>query len=247
MKRLTMMLSLLVMFASCKKDSPVIEVLPETIPELIVSIPITGRISYEIDGKLYNNYLKEVPFYSVAKGIGNDGVDFKQASNGSWASHPDSIQYTKHFEATMGESGAYINIKFIKKYARKDMLKGVFFYPKSDFEMFSNTKPKFVLDYGRENNEEGVALKVGLPKGLTYRSYIPVERGQKSTLTAESHRNSTFRILKAERTKNPKVLLIELSFEADLFDENEKPIRLTKGAATFEFDENDNVPIIRPN
>ena len=251
MRKLVTIISLLVIFASCKKDSPIIEVEPVPVhkPDIVELSAYGGRISFEVDGTLYKNYDDDARNSQLLKGIGNRGANLKETTKKTkwtvmsggkyWGGNPDSLQYFKFIKSSMNIFESSIEIAFIKKYAIKDMQKGALYFPKNDFEIFDTTDPKFALDFGRENDQEGVALTVTLPKGKTLRSYSPLEISVKSSLTPESHRNSTFKIIKAERIKNSKVFLIEVSFEADLFDENEQPVRVTKGSALFQLSEND--------
>ncbi|MCX2451424.1 hypothetical protein OQX61_09085 [Pedobacter sp. PLR] len=251
MRKLTMVLSLLVIFASCKKESAELdtEVKPEPKPE-IEDASAWGRVSFMVDGKLFTNYNEADKSISYSKGTGNSGANLKETtkdkkwtvmSNGKyWAGHPDSLQYSKYFETSMGQSGASIKVSFIKKYAKREMDSGIsIYYAKSDFDLYKNTSPKFALDFERENDQEGVAIEISLPNSVTLTSYSPIILGKKSSLTAESHSNSTFKILKAERIKGTKTIELELSFEGDLFDKNEKPVKVTRCSAKFQLREGD--------
>lgn len=251
MKKFTIMLSLLVILASCKKDPSqlVPELLPEPTPELLdASGP--GRVSLIVNGTLFTNFNPEDKGMSFSKKRGNSGANLKETtkeskwtvmSNGKyWAGHSDSLQYFKSFETSLGSSGASIEIFFIKKYAKKDMLTSFdFYYPKTDSDLYKITDPKFALDFQRENDQEGVAIEVYLPNLGTLTSFSPIMLGKKSSLTAESHRNSTFKIRRAERVKDSKIIEIELDFEGDLFDKNEQAVRVTKCTAIFQLREGD--------
>ena len=100
--------------------------------------------------------------------------------------------------------------------------------PKIETEVITLGDQHYALDYEREGKDEGIAISLNL-NGLNLTSYSPLRIRIPSSLSAESHRDSKFKILKIEDLKGTDFMRIEAVFEGNLFDENEKSVKITNG------------------
>lgn len=233
MKKLHLILpvALALLASSCKKDNAV------TIPELVAPKKhfAADSSSFTINGKSYSSG----PSGSSSRGAGNKGTNMKLStkdgdwsiSNGHhyWVGALDSVQFYKFYENYLDNANGAITFSFIKNYKRTSLDKNGFLYaPKLATDVITLGDQNYALDFEREGKEEGIAISLSL-NGQTLTSYSPLLIRIPSSLGRESQRDSKFKVLKIEEVKNTDLMRIEAVFEANLFDENEKPVKITDG------------------
>jgi len=233
MKKLHLILpvALVLLASSCKKNNAV------TIPELVATKKhfASDSSSFTINGKSYSSG----PNGSISRGTGNRGTNMKLStkdgdwsiSNGHdyWVGAVDSVQFYRFYENYLDNAQGSITFSFIKNYKRSSLEGGGFWYtPKIGTEVITLGDQNYALDFEREGKDEGIAIKLHL-NGQTLTSYSPLFIRIPSSLGQESHRDSKFKILKIEDIKDTEFMRIEAVFEGNLFDKNEKPIKITDG------------------
>lgn len=233
MKKLQLILpvALVLLASSCKKNNAV------TIPELVAAKKhfAPDSSSFIINGKSYSSG----PNGSFSRGSGNRGTNLKLStkdgewsiSNGRdyWVGAADSVQFYRFYENYLDNAQGSITFSFLKNYKRSSLDGGGSWYtPKIGTEVITLGDQHYALDFEREGKDEGIAIKLYL-KGQTLTSYSPLRIRIPSSLSVESHRDSKFKILKIEDLKGTDFMRIEAVFEGNLFDENEKPVKITNG------------------
>ena len=231
-------LAIILVASSCKKDSPVA---PKNTGPRKVTEAVNDSVSFVVDGKFYANPSDYTPF-SFA--FGNKGTDLKLSStpgdwflsgnnNMYWVGAADSVQYFSGFKTLLNNNSAGIEFSFIKNYRRANILySGSFYVPNTYENFYALGDNKYAVDFGREGKEQGVAISLGTG-GKSLTSFSQLWISDASTLTAESQQNSSFKITKIEAVKGTNNIIIEATFEANLFDKDEKPVKITNGFLRF--------------
>lgn len=233
MKKLQLILpvALVLLASSCKKNNGI--TIPE--PEVTKKHFATDSTSFIINGKRYISGSNA----SASRGASNRGTNMKLSktngdwsiSNGNdyWVGAIDSVQYIKFYETSLDENFGSIKFSFIKNYKRTSLVKNTLLYaPKIETEVITLGDQNYALDYEREGKDEGIAITLSI-KTQNFTSYSPLFIRIPSSLGVESHRDSKFKILKIEDVKGTDFMRIEAVFEGNLFDENEKPVKITDG------------------
>jgi len=219
------------LMASCKKDSPVIKN-----PEAPAKLSVNDSVSFIIDGKLYATNSITSYFSSM---YGNSGTNLKLSdkqgdfyrsswqANKYWVGAADSVQYYSGSKIQTDDFG--ITFWFIRNYKRANMMQRANFYVPNLYENYYSVKSyPYAIDFERQGKDEGVAIKCGnYKKGGT--SFSPLSINEKSNLTADSQKGSSFKITKVEEVKGTDYVILEANFEANVFDEKEQPIRISNG------------------
>lgn len=233
MKKLQLILpvALVLLASSCKKNNAV------TIPELVATKKhfAPDSSSFTVNGKTYSFG----PYGSLSRGTGNRGTNMKLStkngdwsiSNGRdyWVGAADSVQFYKSYENSLDNAQGSIRFSFIKNYKRASLVyNGILYAPKIESEVITLGDQNYALDYERQGKDEGIAINLSL-KELNLTSYSPLRIQIPSSLGVESHRDSKFKILKIEDVKDTDFMRIEAVFEGNLFDKNEKPVKITNG------------------
>nr|WP_067062578.1 hypothetical protein [Mucilaginibacter sp. L294] len=226
--------------SSCKKSSPVTPQKPNVDTQEHV---VNDSVSFTINGKRYTNLLNPPSF--TLNEFGNRGTNLKPSNtpgdwyigrgNTYWVGNADSVQYYSAYTAVLQNNEGVIKFSFIKNNSRANMLKlGSFYLPKMNEDFYTLGKNKYATDFEREGKEQGIAISFGDLKSNTQ-----AEIFDKPTITAEDQTGSTFKILKIEDVKGVELLrgmpsvIIEASFEANLFDKDKNPIKITNGFLRF--------------
>jgi len=225
----------ILLVSSCKKDSPVITKTPDV---AVVKRLNTDSVSFIVNGKLYTNS-SDYGYFS--REYGNSGTNLKLSSSPGdwyisggkkdtyWVGTADSVQYHSSSLATLKGDDGGIRFAFIKNNKRANMLlRGAFYVPNINENLYTLNDYKYAIDYGREGKDDGVAITF-LNAGQIMSSYSPISINAKSTLTAESQKDAKFKITKIEEVKGTDNVIIEATFEANLFDKDEKPTKVTNG------------------
>jgi hypothetical protein len=235
MKKKLLLLPLLVVLlaTACKKDEVFVE--PE-IPEL--EIKYSGdSTSFTIAGKHYTN---EPVNPRLSGGYSNRGTNIKRSATGGdwawyvggeyWVGASDSVQYSSFSKTNLKNDEGSVTFEFAKVYPRNAMLYiGGFYLPRTGENYYETGDYEYAVDFGREGKNEGVAIAISLKKSGLLTSYSQYLLNKKSSLTADSHLNSRFKIVKITEEKATDYIILEAKFEADLFDEKEVSIKVTHG------------------
>ena len=242
MKNLYFLLLLgVVLFApSCKKNIPVTPQKPEAATNVHI---VSDSVSFTINGKLYTNSLNPSSF--TFGEFGNKGTNLKPSSmpgdwyirrgNTYWVGSADSVQYYSAYQAVLKNNDGVIKFSFVKNDSRANMMKiGSFYLPKTNQGFYTLGEYKFTTDFEREGKYDGVAISFGALKSNTQ-----AEIFEEPTITAEDQKGSIFKIIKIEDAEGIELLkgepsvIIEASFAANLFDKDQKPIKITNGFLRF--------------
>jgi hypothetical protein len=218
---------------ACKKDEVIVE--PE-IPELEIKYP-GDSTSFTIAGKHYAN---ELGTPTRSHGASNRGTNMKRsAKEGDWSWNlggeywvgaADSVQYSSFSKTTLDNDEGSVTFEFAKIYQRNSILYiGGFYLPRTEENYYTIGDYKYAVDFKREGKNEGVAIEISLRKLGLLTSYSQLLLTRKSSLTADSHRNSRFKIVKITEEKTTDYIVLEATFEADLFDEKENAVKVTDG------------------
>lgn len=237
MKKLRILLPLVAVLlgSSCKKQNPITA--PE-IPEVITkSAFLPDSTSFTVNGKHYINRLIRP---ASSRGYGNRGVNLQLSpTDGEWSisfgnseywvGSADSVQYSSDSRTWLKGDEGFIEVSFIKKYKRERALKlGSMYFPRIGDQFYTLGDYRYAVDFERTGNDEGVALRLSV-NNETLTSYSQLSINNKSKLTAESQRNSKFKILKIDEIKGTDFVVLEATFETTLFDKNENPVKVTDG------------------
>lgn len=227
----------LLFFSSCKKDQP----LPEQVkPEATIPI-LSNSSSFTINGKTYTgtnvsslgvgNYGTNLKIDTSKANTINTG-DWSTFSGGKyWTGAKDSLQYFRTFSLPIdGDLGGRITFSFIHNYPKNVLTKEYsMFYPANDIQqLFSTGDYNYAVDFQRESKQNGIAIEKYSHESGSLSSYIPVQIAQKSTLNSTIQAGSKFKITKFEKQIDGMYLL-EATFEAILFDKEEKPVKIENG------------------
>ncbi|MFI5162973.1 MAG: hypothetical protein ACHQHN_16955 [Sphingobacteriales bacterium] len=213
----------LLLLAACRKDAKIAPIVPNKTQNTVFP---TDSISYTVDGKTYtSNNAGQVT-------AGNTEADRKvdsvvDLSHYYISGRKDSIFFYRTFHFSGGGS---FDISFFRKYAVKDMVSNLIYYPASQGDLFNPGNYKYGTDFTRENATNGVALAVG-SAGQTYSSQtlgIPV------SITPASENNARFQVLSFKQLSNDQYTtqyVLEAKFDATLFDDNGVTKQLSNGYA----------------
>lgn len=224
-------LFLLVLFASCKKDSPI----PDA-NSTKNTIIYTDSVSFVVNGRKYSFE----PRHMV--GMGNRQFNLKpyptpiegrrvaRRSEFYWYGAADSILYSAHYNFETWPELSEVNFLFTKKYRSDQLKKDVFLVPDDNSELLKVGKQTFAVDLEQEATLDGIAIEArlsGIEHSLTsyipnYYFWLPV------ILKKDIQDNSIFEITKVQKLDNDKYL-VEATFELNLFDKDSKAYRLEKG------------------
>lgn len=241
MKRIFILCSAAALFclAACKKETlPPDPVAPTTPAE--EKMDYTNRSSFTINGKLYTSNSTDFG------GVGNYGTNLKidtakentlssgnwsAFSNGKyWTGSKDSLQYYRFYTLYI-DGGSKIVFSFIKNYNKNQLKRGgALFTPSDNFSVFAPGQYNYALDFERESKQDGIAIKIlGGSTINTMATYDTSTIGIQNTFDPGSQANSKFKITKFEKIKNG-IYLLEASFEANLFDKDQHPVKLENGS-----------------
>lgn len=206
-------------FAACKKDikTPVSPV--KTNPVVFQA----DSASYTIDGKTYT--LDNQGAVEVGNTEADRKLDSVADNNHYYISgNKDSIFFYRTFNLRSSKTGDGMALSFFKKYAAKDMVSQLIYYPVNQADLFKTGDYQFGTDFTRENATNGVALAVnGI--GQTYSNAI---LGTPSAISPASENGASFEILNFKQIENDQYLL-EAKFNAMIFDSNGPAKQLTNG------------------
>lgn len=217
--------------ASCKKDNPVTKK-----PDTPAKLAANDSVSFVVDGKLYATSSLTTYFSQM---YGNRGTNLKLSdkpgdlylssgqANKYWVGSADSVQYYSGNKIQTSDFG--ITFSFIKNYKKENMMqRGSFYLPNLNEKYYDVKSYPYAIDFGRQGKDEGVAIEWGnYKKGGS--SFSPLSINQSSKLTADSQTGSSFKITKIEEVKGTDYIILEATFEANLFDEKEQPIKISQG------------------
>lgn len=217
--------------ASCKKDSPVIKK-----PETPAKLSANDSVSFVVDGKLYATSSLTTNFSQM---YGNKGTNLKLSdkpgdlylssgqANKYWVGSADSVQYYSGNKIQTNDFG--ISFSFIKNYKRANLMQRGGFYVPNLYENYYAAKSyPYAIDFGRQGKDEGVAIEWGNYQ-KSGSSFSPLSINKSSKLTADSQTGSSFKITKVEEVKGTDYVILEATFEANLFDEKEQPVKISQG------------------
>ncbi|NRF39331.1 hypothetical protein [Pedobacter foliorum] len=232
--RFLMPLVAVLLVSSCKKKDTVAA--PEPPEEIKKSPFLPDSTSFTINGKRYTNALITP---GTSRGYGNSGVNLQfgntngewsiGSGDGYWVGEVDSVQYSSISKTKLEHDEGAITVSFIKKYKKVNISKlGSMYYPKVGDNFFTLGDYPYAVDYERTGKDEGVAINLFL-NSHTLTSYSQLSISTPSQLTAKSHSNSKFKILKIEEIKGTDFIILEAAFEATLFDKNENGVKVTDG------------------
>lgn len=219
----------MVCFTGCKKggvSGVEVESLPKPKP-----ISLSDSIYFEVDGKVYtaNNT------FSVS--IGNSGanmrfLDAPVAGMKSWGtiggrnycSSVDSIYLSYGRTFSGPDNYGNLNISFGKGFHVRDLnYIGAMWYPKDIRNMLDKGKQGFAIDYQSTNSINGVSFVVNR-LGRTGRPEFSFDDSSDSSLQDDAH----FEITEKEQVDKGRYR-ISARFEMNLYDDNSKKHRATKG------------------
>jgi hypothetical protein len=233
-KNHTLLLSfaILLLASSCKKDNPTIKT-PEV---LTVKRSVNDSVSFVVDGKLYTSNSISGDFSNSL--YGNSGTNLKLSDKpGDWSiSGPDYKYWVGAADSVQYYSGCRMRTNdfsaafwFIKNYKRADIMKrGTFYVPNTTEKYYAIKNYSYATDFGREGKYDGVALSWGNYE-IGGSSFSSLSINEKSKLTADSQNGSNFKITKIEEVQGTDYVILEATFEVNLYNEKEEPIKVTKG------------------
>jgi hypothetical protein len=121
-----------------------------------------------------------------------------------------------------------LSVFFIKKFGNNQLIKGSGIQiPVNPSVLYPPGTFQYATDYQRENNQNGIAIEIATKAGTLY-SYNPTLFGLKTTLTGDIQKNSSFQLINCKKLSNGSYL-IEAKFSLNVFDKNEKSIKIENG------------------
>lgn len=221
-KTLWIALSLL-LFAACKKNSP----LPDPIVEKPDPLEFAGdSASYMIDGKL--SIVNKVNSGGGLNLQPNSKVDSIVNGNHYYISgDKDSVLYGRRYDIHDSEYDNTISFFFLKKYHKNAMEGNGFLRPKNVIDLYSVGKYNYTLDFNRDNSQNGIALEVG-QQNSGYKTYGSDSFREPQVLKPDAQSQSTFEITNLKRLKSGGYIL-EAKFNAVIFDGDYKRRKIENG------------------
>ncbi|MDB5150307.1 MAG: hypothetical protein JWQ57_4327 [Mucilaginibacter sp.] len=218
---LLLLLSLLSLFAACKKDAKTITETPEKPDPLELA---TDSGSYTLNGKVYT--LQSSGVVKILTTEPNLKVDSVGKLGNYISGNKDSVFFARSYTLFNTNERTVMEISFFKKYDKKDATKGPlgFYVPKDPLDLIHLGKYDFQVDYTRVNAHNGVAIDL-FGNGQTFSNRSVSEPTQ---IKQESKNGSHFEVISFKPLKNGGALL-EAKFNAVVFDKDEQPQKVTNG------------------
>lgn len=195
---------------ACKKEKPAQEEIKKTLETEL----ITDSIAYSIDGKFHN-----MTMYSSGTRVGNlqsnaklDSIidGYKYYISGD----KDSVMYAKSY--IFYNDNQRLELVFLKKFNKKTMTNGFLYYPKDIKGFYSVGKRDFVLDYERDNSQNGVAINL-IINGHYFKTYGDDSFSKPPMLSADTHKESDFEIVDIKKSISG-LYILEAKFKASIYD-----------------------------
>lgn len=223
MKLLLITLCSLIIFASCKKETVVLQTSP-TIIDTVTDYS-NDSATYSIDGVVYSA--------RHVTGFGGGTRDaFRNLTTGAW--NQDSLMYFTNFDFSNSDLSAFITIGFAKNYNKQDLTKVRFATikgPTTETNFYFLGDQKFATDYLRSNREQGIYISCnanlnGQRKKLY--SYILQDWNFPTTIPSNFQDNSYFTITKFVTLPN-RDRLMEAKFALNVYTQDEQLKRIENG------------------
>ncbi|SFA48789.1 hypothetical protein SAMN04488511_107220 [Pedobacter suwonensis] len=206
-------------FAACKKDNPVIE--PPAIIEKEDALEYArDSISYNIDGLTYN-FSESSSFSRAGNRQPHSKVD-SIVNNAYYISGiKDSVLYSRNYG--MYNNGKKVDVTFIKTYKKASMLQSVILRPTDVMDLFTVGTRNYVLDYGRDNIQNGIAISIS--GGFTT---FGSDSFSMPPLSSDAQKNSKFEITSLKKLKSGTYIL-EAKFNATVYNYQNVSKKLENG------------------
>ncbi|MFW0716493.1 hypothetical protein [Pedobacter sp. N23S346] len=209
----------LLCFASCKKDSTIIE--PPIEPKEDPLEYAKDSISYSINGVTYNK-TESSSFYSAGNRQPYSKVD-SIVNNAYYISGiKDSVLYSRKYGFSSDRQK--VDVIFIKTYSKAAMLQSLILRPKNIMDLFTVGSRNYALDYERDNIQNGIALTIS----DGFRTYGSESFRMPSQLSSDAQKNSKFEITSL-RKLNSGTYILEAKFNAIVFNEKNESKKLENG------------------
>ncbi len=177
---------------------------------------------------------------SVSFTLNGKAYVFRRLAQGGYGSIPtndkDSVIFKSAFYFVSVKGDEKVHFFFNKKYAKAKMSKkGDFYVPVNYMDQYPKGDQKYALDFNRGNSMSGMAIEFD-DRGYgpsdegdaSFFSYIKAPINKPTSIGSDSQRLSKFEITEIKQLKDGSHL-IEAKFNAVLFDQDEKPVKLENG------------------
>jgi len=206
----------LLFFASCKKESQIIE--PPTVEKTDPLELLRDSISYIIDGKQMVQKKSKNRSNSLRNAVANVKLDSLVKQKEYTSGDKDSVMFGVGF-LFEDEDRNGIEVSLIKKYnknqAQQQTNQTILFVPKNKLDLFSMGERKFAMDFTRNNSQNGVVFELfGDNYGLQTYGYASL--AYHALLKPELQSQSKFEVTNLQKLKSGKYLL-EAKFNASVY------------------------------
>ncbi len=212
------------MLTACKKEAKITPYMPPKTTDVVYP---ADSASFSLDGKTY------ILGGAHSLTTGNTKADRKVDSFVNYTNYhvSESSDTTFYYEThEFNAPGMDLDVSFFKKYATKDMVHGLIYYPSQITNLFQPGSYQYGTDFNRENATNGVGLAVN-HSWQTYSDQaivVPVLIGP------ASESNAHFQILSFKKIAEDDLAIqyvLQAKFDATLFDKDGNSKQLTDGYA----------------
>jgi len=207
------------LFAACKRNKLLDE--PSVSNEEAALEYTKDSIAYTIDGVSYN----QSKFFSY-NGSGNrephSKIDSIVNYNYYISGLQDSVLYSRNY--AIYNAHRSVEVIFIKTYNKDAMMQAFLWRPKDMMNLFTVGSRNYVLDYGRDNIQNGIALKIS----DGFKTYGSDSFRMPPQLNPDAQKDSKFEITSLRKLSSGNYIL-EAKFNALVFNDNNERKKLENG------------------
>lgn len=217
---------------SCKKSANEQIVAKPVIPG-IDSLALKDSVRFTLNENTYTITNGSSGSMEFGNNVADRKIDSIVHSGYYYSGSKDSTQFYSKYDITRdqisrNDSIYGLSVIFIKKFGNGQLVKGPGIQmPANKSALYLLGNYPYATDFQRENNQDGAGIELLTKAGVWY-SYNPTMYGLTTTLGADIQKNSKFELVKYKKLSNGSYL-IEARFSLNLFDKNEKSVRLDNG------------------
>lgn len=208
------------LFTGCKKDKVFTEQ-PALIDDEAALEYAKDSIAYTIDGVAYT-----LSKYTSHRSTGNRQPHSKIDSIVNYtyyiSGRHDSVLYSREF--LISNDSLNVNIIFAKTYSKTAMWRAFLWMPKDVMSLFSLGSRNYILDYGRDNIQNGVAFQIS----NGFKTFGSESFRTPPQLSPDAQKDSEFEITKLRKLKSGTYIL-EARFNAVVFNDKNESRKLENG------------------
>ena len=207
------------LLTACKKDKLQAE---KPVPNEEAALEYAkDSVAYTIDGVAYSQS-KYSSFYKASNHQPHSKIDSIVNNSYYISGRTDSVLYSRSF--LIYNETRNFEITFIKTYSKESMVKTFLWKPKDIMDLYAAGSRTFVLDYERDNIQNGVAFKFF----DGFRTYGSESFAAPPQLNPDAQKDSKFEITSLKKLSSGTYIL-EAKFNASLFNDKSDRKKIENG------------------